>query len=98
MRPSRTIEKWHVELSVRSEHVANRSRKSGMSRISEIWPVSYYSRGILACVHGGGGGIATYTKDELNGAGDAIRARHWVRGLNARTPPMDANSASMMAV
>ena len=42
MRPSRTTEKLHVAELVRSAHEAKRSRKSGIRRMSEIWPVSYY--------------------------------------------------------
>lgn len=41
MRPSRTVENAHVETTPVVEHVAKRNRKSSMSRMSEIWPVSY---------------------------------------------------------
>jgi hypothetical protein len=45
MRPSLTVVKAQVAAFVGSLHVANRKRKSGMRRMSDIWPVSYCRRG-----------------------------------------------------
>jgi hypothetical protein len=41
MAPERALAKVQLPGSVGSAQVANRRRKSSMSRMSEIWPVSY---------------------------------------------------------